>query len=467
MYKNKIMVIFTLMIMVLLCVMIWSSNIVADNEAQKDENPAEPIQIGAPVQPREEVYEEEEYVEEEDDVTGEPYVVNAVAFDPELVVDYRKKKTVSRNFTPQALTADPLIMWNPSSFPLKVYIKNASQLPDLYEEGIISGFKGWETATEGFVKFQFVKSQDGANVVVNVVENAQNCETETCPVGYTFDTSGSKLMRANLYIPQINCEGELLHSRDVYSVVQHGVGHILGITIHSNDNGSVMHKKITYANTNVSDYDASTLKYLYFFKSEVINVPLSQMQNKAMFSKEDAKGLSARDFSDLIIDNIPDIKLSAFDKQIDIAMGYYNKEMYKSAIPAFNKALGMTDDRFEVSFAHKALAMCYMELGDEENTYKHALESYNRLSNIQTSYFLNYVRYQQGKYLEAEVNLQKLILEAPLMKRAYALLALVYVEQGKWAKVKSFSDEIKRKFPTDTPFVLNWIPSTSGNSEGE
>ncbi len=468
MYRNKILVIFSLMIIGLLCVIIWSSNVVADHEAQKAEENAEPIQIGVPIQHREDAgpEEEEEPAQETEEETP-PYVVNTDIIMPLIKPDYKRIKVVESNYTKSALAVTPLILWNPSSFPLKVYLKDASNYPERYEDGIKSGFNNWSSVTDNLVSFEFIDNSNDANVIVNVTEKAENCENASCPSEYRLETAGRKLLKAHVNIPKVNCAGEELKPNEVYARVQHDVGHILGIGVHPEDVSSVMYPNLTYNNTNITSVDASTLKYLYMYIPEITDVPLKQFNKEKMLVKDEAVKMSDKEFYDYMLNHLPDKSLTEFDKLVNGSYELYLQQNYKKAVEELGKALKLTSDKFEQSYAHSLLSVCYLELGNNDEAHSSALQAYNVLPNVSTHYFLDYVKYKCKRYNEAEAQLETLIHDAPTSARAYALLALTYIEQGKWGRLQEFSKEVAKQFPNDPPFVLNYVPTEDNTSSEE
>ena len=60
------------------------------------------------------------------------------------------------NYIQQVPYQDLVLHWNPSTFPLKVYIENYDQSP-YYSEQVEKAFYAWEKATQNYINFEFVK----------------------------------------------------------------------------------------------------------------------------------------------------------------------------------------------------------------------------------------------------------------------------------------------------------------------
>lgn len=462
MYRNKIVVIFSLMVIGLLCVVIWSTNFVAVQEAKKEDSKTEPIQVGVPIQHREDAIPEEQTEEEAEATEGEnrpPYVIDNEYLVPSVKPDYKNTKVVDRNYTQDILKVTPLVLWNTNSFPLKVYLEGASDYPERYEEGIKTGFNNWSSATGNLVSFTFVGGPKDANIIVKVTEKAVNCDDAECPSEYKVNTTGKRITMAYLNIPKVNCMGDKLDANDVYARVQHDVGHILGISIHVEDKSSVMYPNLSYNNTNITSTDGVTLKYLYMFVPDIVDVPITQYEREKMLSRDAASQMSAKEFYDYMLTHLPDSSETEFDRTINNAYSLYQQKNYSKAIETLDKALTLTKDRFEKSYAYRLLSFCYLDSGKKDEAHSNALMAMNVLPNMSTKYFLNYVKYKCGRLNEAEAQLEMLIKEAPFLVQAYSLLAYVYIEQGKWGRLQEYALEVKKQFPEDTPFVLNYVPT--------
>ena len=456
--KIKIMVIFSTMIAVFLCFVIWSSNVVAEHEAEKFADKTAPIEVGIPLMHAEDleadIDEEEEVVEEEEE--DKPYDIGFDVY-PDVSANYGvATKKVGSNYARKALQTKPLILWNPKSFPLKVYLQDSANYPERFETEIKKAFENWTYKTNDFITFTYVDNQNDANIIVSVTNNAKNCESAACHSDYRFETVDNKLLKAYLEIPQIDCKNKVLEANSVIAKVSHDVGHLLGIVIHNDSTDSVMYPELTPYNYGISAQDADTLRYMYMFTPEITNVPYSQSANYATLKQ--IEGMSERAFSDFILERLPEVESTLFEKTVNEADTYYDAENYKKAISVYEKAIKTTEVGIEQAYAYKKMALAYLQLGDAESAHKYGVKAQNVSPSVTTRYFTCYVKYKSGRYDEASAHINQLLEKYPQTRQAYSLLGLIYVKQGKWVKVKELSDEMQQKYPDEPPFIFNYIP---------
>lgn len=458
--KIKIMVIFSTMIAVFLCFVIWSSNVVAEHEAEKFADKTAPIEVGIPLMHAEDleadIDEDEEAIEEEEE--DKPYDIGFDVY-PDVSANYGvATKSIMTNYAQKALAVKPLVLWNPKSFPLRIYLQDSANYPDRYETEIKKAFKNWTYKTNDFITFTYVDNPDDANIIVSVTNNAKNCGAAACHSDYRFETVGNKLLKAYLEIPQINCKNEVIDTNLVISKVSHDIGHLLGINIHDESRGSVMYPEITPYNASISSEDANTIVYMYMFVPEITNVPYSQSALKEYASVDQIAGMSDREFKEFLLARLPDVEVPEFEKNATAADNLYEEGSYKKAISMYEKAINISNSDIEQAYAYKKMALAYLQLGDAESAHKYGVKAQNVSPSVTTRYFTCYVKYKSGRYDEASAHINQLLEKYPQTRQAYSLLGLIYVKQGKWVKVKELSDEMQQKYPDEPPFIFNYIP---------
>ena len=163
-----------------------------------------------------------------------------------------------------------LILWNKSTFPLKVFIKDEANINNDFLSGIKSGFSNWQRVSKSFVAFDFVLDQKDANIIVEVVDTPTvDCSVEENGIDYGFEIQGNLLKSAYMKVPKKNCDGSDVENSNLYVAVQHSLGHVLGIQNHSTTSTDTMYAESTYENVNVTGADVDTLKLLYYFTPKV------------------------------------------------------------------------------------------------------------------------------------------------------------------------------------------------------
>ena len=180
MYRNKILAIFTVMIVILLGVMIWSSNVVADHNAAKksteNEQKGNVIGVEIPEEHRkdfitEESLEDSDAKSEEqvhDEIDGKKLVIDTNVDVPEIVPRVSSETRLDANYIDKIDFSKKLVLWNVTTFPLNICIKNENNLPEGIVNSIKIAFGNWERLSEGLVKFQYIQEK----LVVKHINNA-------------------------------------------------------------------------------------------------------------------------------------------------------------------------------------------------------------------------------------------------------------------------------------------------------
>ena len=72
---------------------------------------------------------------------------------------------VGENYIDSVLSYGSLERWNPTSFPLKVFIQKPVEVPASHINEVKNAFNKWQDTTQGFISFTFVDSADKADIV--------------------------------------------------------------------------------------------------------------------------------------------------------------------------------------------------------------------------------------------------------------------------------------------------------------
>jgi predicted Zn-dependent protease len=116
-----------------------------------------------------------------------------------------------------------------SSFPLKVTFTRDLEYTPERERHALAGFREWEAATAGFVRFQTTDPGARADITVSFDPNTSDGAT-------TNSFVRGKMVRAEMKIG-VKREG----GGDVSCVAAHEFGHALGLSGHSDDRKDLMY----------------------------------------------------------------------------------------------------------------------------------------------------------------------------------------------------------------------------------
>ncbi len=462
MYRNKILVIATVLIALLLGVMIWSANVVADHQAkQKDDNvigvelPKEqlppPVPSGPAETPDDEVAAEPEESAEEEDITPESKLIIDTSEIVPTIAKRDTQKYVGRNYIDQVDFSKDLILWNTSTFPLHVYIENEDKLPEAFTQGIKSAFRNWQQSSDEFVTFEYVSDPEAAEITVSAPENAP----EGCPgengIEYKLDTKGTRLLGASLTVPQTDCSGNAVNVRTLYTLLLHPIGHILGINAHSPSSSDVMYPEVSYENQLISSIDITTLKLLYNVVPSSTNKLYTNTEMRKMIKRSDLKDKSYKEIMAVFNNHINSGEKDPFETTLSEAYDYYQNSSYSKAKKSYLAALPNAKSDYDKAYVNSSLAIICIKLQEYPEALNYANIAADLSNTPKNKYISAYINFISGNNYEAQDKLEALLARYPKFKAAYAILAQIYEKQGNTRKLDALVQQAKGHFFDNTP----------------
>lgn len=465
MYRNKILVIATVLIALLLGVMIWSANVVADhNTQQKNDNvigvelPQAQEQNSEPEELTETPDGEDTSLEDEgtDDDSENSQQSNLIIDTSEIVPTITKKEksnSIGRNYIDQIDFSNGLILWNTSTFPLHIYIEDEDKLPEGFADGIKAAFNNWQHASDGFVKFEYVTDPTIAEIVVSAPEST----TEDCPgengIEYGFNKRNNRLLGASIVVPQTSCSGTAVDTHSLYTLLQHPIGHILGINTHSQRPSDVMYPTLSYENTAISDIDLRTLKLLYNFVPSVTNKYYTNAEMRKMIKLSDIKNKQPNEILDILsthINNASGTK-DPLEITLDEAYDYYQNGNYTKAKKSYLAALSNAQNDLDKAYVNSSLAIICINLQEYSEALNYANIAAEISATPKNKYISAYINFVSGNENEAQVNLENLLARYPKYKSAYTVLAQIYEKQENTDKLNALVQQSKEHFMDRSP----------------
>lgn len=487
MYRKKMMVIATVFVAGLLGVMIWSSNVVAEHHKNMGNGPkvqevsdqdltAENVNdeqlepenarghstagIGTSIEER-----LQRPQVEEDDFVG--LKVEEISIEPSVKTIVKPKKSVNDNYLFQMKDIKSLVLWNPNSFPLKVFIEDEQNLPAGFADSIKTGFTNWEKNSGNFVKFQYIPDKNQADIVVRVVAKVAGQCGEENGNQYGFNIEKTTLKNAYILISKTDCSGQPINVGKVYVALQHNLGHVLGLQGHSYDSYDTMYNDSSYSNINVSSRDTNTLKYLYLFAPDVTNVPYLPSEKAKMAHFSNIKNMvNQEEINDYLYEKIEDPSqvVTLSDKIFDEAMANYNKNNYQNAINKFQLALSKTQKTSEKAYMYNNISVLFLKLGDKQKGIKYAEYAYETSKEPTYEYLLAYANYSAGDTNKAMEYLDDILRYYPRLRVAYVLAAKIADENNDSTKLVEISKKAQDTFPYNPPVVYS--PAVSEQQDG-
>lgn len=466
MYRNKIIIIFTVFVIGLLGFMIWSSNVVADHNAKQNEPAVQETAAEDNADIMEGDFAKEHLLNEEDDTQNKeiidepkPYLeVDNNNLEPQMVERLKSVDTIGRHYVDKLTDTSRLILWNKSTFPLKVYVKDEAALPPGFGDGIKTAFNNWQNASNNFISFDYIFTPDNADIIVEVVEKpADKCTFEN-EIERVYDIQGNRLKKVTLKVPKVNCEGENVEVANLYVSAQHHIGHLLGIEGHSASPSDVMFTKLSYENINITDIDVNTLKLLYNFVPQITNKPYTQAEIAKMPRLTKLKGMDKEQVDQFLANNIklPGAKVDPLDEILAKALDYYNKDNLQMAISYYKDALSKADNRIDKAYVYRCMSLTYLKMGNRNgDALINANNAYEIANTPLNEYLLAYINFTMGKEDEALKHLETILKEYPKIRPAYALTAQIYERKRQNIKLEELAKLARDNFFDNPPVKIN------------
>lgn len=473
MYRNKILAIFTVMILILLGVMIWSSNVVADHNATK--KTSEPEQNGTvigveiPEDQRGDFISEEDTEDEDDsgseeeyidETSGKKLVIKTDGLIPDITARASSTMSLDANYIDKFDFSQNLVLWNLSSFPLSIYIKDESNLPKGFADAIKTAFGNWEHASDRFVSFKYVDQEEGANIIVTVPETPSNECADGSSNDYKLNISGGILRNAELIVPKKDCDGADVAAATLYAPLQHQIGHILGISVHSDRAIDVMYETPSYENINISNVDISTLKLLYNFVPTVTNKYYTKKESASMIRLSSLRGKDTSEIKDTLLEHINSQRTAtSYEVAMDQAYEFYKAGKYDKAETKYIEASDSTEVPMDKALALRSLAILYLKMNRNQDAIRYANTTIDVSNTPYNQYLLAYINYESGNYDTSLLRLEELIKEYPKLMAAYPVMAQIYRTKGNTEKIDELVKLSKEHFGAESPLYYEDVPT--------
>ena len=189
------------------------------------------------------------------------------------------------NYIYNAMLSKDIVHWNIESFPLKVYIEKANDVPEHYNKSVEDAFIHWMQVFS-FIRFTRVNDEKGADIVLKYAPySGNNCQNGVCKhivaVTYPVIDKHHRLVNMDMTIHKTNYAGEIYSKDEIYNSTLHEIGHALGVMGHSDVSEDVMYSssnsKASYlfglkkSRRNFSKRDINTVKLLYRLAPTITN----------------------------------------------------------------------------------------------------------------------------------------------------------------------------------------------------
>ncbi len=331
-------------------------------------------------------------------------------------------KKFSGNYIDRTLNNGRLIRWNPSTFPLKVYIENNPSLPDYYYTEVRNAFEEWEKASNEFITFTYIYTKSNANIICEFPPNfISEANEKKMITGYSkFNIENNKIKNSQITLASYNLKSKYFSEKEIYATALHEIGHSLGISGHSLNPQDIMYPTSSYKSAKLSSNDIITLKLLYSIVPDI--------SNKNFTDKQKEKYITSKDI------------LGEYDTRINIEIENTKNDLDASGHLSSSKFLRIAELNYQNKNYNDAL--------------KYAQTSYKLNPNDDATVILAKIYYKTENYEEAKNLLEKLIDRNPKIFNAYSLLGNIYMKEKDYAAVEKLYIKGKNNFPDNPPITM-------------
>jgi len=320
-----------------------------------------------------------------------------------LIAENMSKDNIAsrQNYLTHAVTQDGKIArWN------KKTIKYTYVDPtNFYGQTITGAVETYNELFENLFKFEYTKNRDNADVVILVKPKFDDTEksNEAFRLGLTntfLNENNNHIEKAKItliYNHPID-KNRTIPSEDMYKVVLHELGHVVGISGHSDNENDIMYPILAKADEKLSQRDRVTIKLLYSNNSKLLNRQLKNAKRtKIDEAKKYAKDADGSNETRALVNlaqtyfenGQKDKALETYKKAIAKdannyiiykSMGecYYFSKKYEPALKFLLNALSLANDAPDSGEILNMIGVTYAKMNDFENAYKYFNIAFNR-----------------------------------------------------------------------------------------
>lgn len=318
-----------------------------------------------------------------------------------------------------------IVRWNKSSFPLKVYIQDTSDVPDYYREVVMNAYMAWQRASEGLVRFTFVEVPEDADMKC-YFKNINN--DDNAPIGsQAFEVNGNTILSSTIYFKKTDEKKHNLDSKQLFSSALQEIGHSLGLNGKSPSIYDVMYPIGTKFNTEITARDLKTLALLYSVVPDVTNVPLTAEEKTQFFTVAEILSTLNVPVND---DTNPDeVVAQDIETKLALAEQYRKRAEYDKAAQEYQAVAQMKDDRRSKSEVYYEVAVMYLDAEEFDKAKSCAEIACATDMNDLTETLPALIDYYTKRSNSAVEQLETILQQDPYNKHAYKLLCQIYREK--------------------------------------
>jgi tetratricopeptide (TPR) repeat protein len=168
----------------------------------------------------------------------------------------------------EEIIPDGLMRWSPQRMPLKIYVKDGTQIPNFkpeYDGVVMQCFADWASASEGKVRFTYIDDPAKADITVTWTNNPEELITAAEGGHAQVTMDGVHIVRCKIALLTTTVHGRIIDAPTIRRCALHEIGHGLGMSGHSSAPDDIMFAVTDESRkeTNLTARDGKTLVALY------------------------------------------------------------------------------------------------------------------------------------------------------------------------------------------------------------
>lgn len=316
-----------------------------------------------------------------------------------------------------------IIRWNTSTFPLKVYIQDSSDVPDYYRQVVMGAYMSWQRASEGLIRFKLVETPAEADMKCYF----KDTDNKNSIGVHTFTIDNGLIKDSTIVFNKSDAKGHSLDSKQLYSSALQEIGHSLGLTGKSKSIYDVMYPIGTKFNTEITERDLKTLALVYSVVPDVTNAPISDVEKSQLLTVNDV--LNTLNNPQISVENPEEVTFGDINTHLALAEEYRKKAEYEKAAKEYNAVAELKDDLRSKSEVYYEVAVMYLDAEEYDNAKSCADIAYATDVNDLTETLPALINYYTKRSDTSVKQLEDILKHNPYNKHAYKLLCQIYREK--------------------------------------
>lgn len=376
-----------------------------------------------------------------------------------ILLNMRKQleQQIGPNYIDNVLYDDVLIRWN-NSEPITYSVFADASVPQEHISLVKRALSNWQTVTNGEIKFKETMGNKNANICVNFVDDISMKDPyETNRVGKTIPAfKDDVLQRMDIYIRKTDEKGIFYPTDKVFAVIQHELGHALGIGGHSAVEEDIMYYTGDYIDENtlnkeITLRDLNTLNLLYRMLPDVIDKPIDPASYDSLFYHQILTTYPGENFE---LETKRLLAQLQKDRKniivwVDLAINYAFKKQYVRSNYVLTNVLPLVQT--DVQNQHVILynlAVNYYKMRNYDMAAKYLSYAKNLKIDLDTQILETFIDVRKGRLKLAEGKLKLLVQNNPENIEIALKLAEVYNRQKERKLERDVIENLVKRNPS-------------------